>query len=334
MKKIFNLAKVVLVVLALSTLQPLELKAQLSQYGLVSSSSQQMIEDALKGSIFIVEQQYQLQDTTSGGYFGRGGRQEFGTTVSLGVKVQGGYLYLDPAERPWEYDGNFERYRQSHRPVLYKTLFRELTDSLGTEVASFRTHQSRALIPDRFYHAVDPTPFEGAGLRIDGTAGTKKGWLIWVTSAGLEAPEAHVVDPVDYVIYSKTLTLEADTLIYNPGRPSTQQKVWGGIYVIPVRTALGQLSFELVGVMVKTDDGWALLALTGAGQPADPAGGDQGNPGGGPDAAPSQEEDVLTPAGVDPAQAPADVDPATDPAPEEESDEQSGKKKKGKKKRD
>ena len=247
--------------LALALLMSLSVRAQFNVADLFSSSNQQLVELAVRGGVFVIVQQYQLKDTVSGEYFGRGGRQEFGTTLSLGVKVRGGYIYTDIAERPWEHDGNFGRYRQTHRPVIYKTEMRELTDSIPTERTGYYKRETLTLVDDLLYAACDSISFAEEGFLIDHSPlGVKEGWVVWLTSTK-GGPEASVADTISYVIHRKTIELQAGANAYDIESPTTEQQVWGGLMVCPEQSVVGQLTFRLVGVMIKSNEAWKLISV-------------------------------------------------------------------------
>lgn len=232
---------------------PLQVMAQLFY-----SPNQQMVESAIRNGIFILSQDYQLKDTTTNEYFGRNGQEEFGKTFSLGIKVEKGYCYLDPVQRPWLYDNNFERYRASHVPQIYKTRFKEFTDSLMTECASFNLKKSVELYPETVYYMPDPISFKGQGFHTDSTPGNKQGWVVWVV---VDKPLTATTpsDSIAYLIYRKELDVKADSLKYAINVPTTTQTVIGGIFVEPVQSQIGQLTFNLIGVITPEGDKWNIL---------------------------------------------------------------------------
>lgn len=241
----------------LAFLLPVRLPAQISLQGLFSSPNQQLVEDAVRNGVFVISQQYQLKDTVSNEYFGRGGRQEFNTMVSVGIKLKGGYVYSDKAEHPWKYDSDFERYRGRYMPVICKTEFRELEDSVLTENVDFLRTGSETLVPSRFYFKTDTRCFGDKGFVPDGTAGEKNGWCVWVLSSG-DTIEATVADSVEYLIFRKTLEIVSDSTECYIDAPSTKKNVLTGLYVNPVRTDVGQITFKLVGIMDKKGDSWRI----------------------------------------------------------------------------
>ena len=222
-----------------------------------STSNQQLVEDAIQDGIVIWRQSYQLEDTAMNQRFGRYGEAEFGKSYSLAVKVGGGLYLFGQAMRPWESDGNFARYRETHKPVLYKTYYRCLSDSVEHEIV-IDYARAESCGENNLFFLRDSTTFSGNGFTVDGSEGTKKGWLVWVTSdVNLENSDSTTT--ADYVIYRHEQTIVADSSRYAITPPATGKPMWGGIYVVPEQTAIGQLTFRLCGIISKEGDGWQLI---------------------------------------------------------------------------
>lgn len=238
--------------LGLMLLISLGLNAQIYKTG-----NQQLIEDAIQDGIVIWRQSYQLEDTAMNQRFGRYGEAEFGKSYSLAVKVGGGLYLFGQAMRPWESDGNFARYRETHKPVLYKTYYRCLSDSVEHEIV-IDYARAEGCGENNLFFLRDSTTFSGNGFTVDGSEGTKKGWLVWVTS-DVKLEDCDSTTTADYVIYRHEQTIVADSLQYGITPPATGMSMWGGIYVVPEQTAIGQLTFRLCGIISKEGDGWQLI---------------------------------------------------------------------------
>lgn len=232
---------------------PLSMMAQMFM-----SSNQQLVEEAIKNGIVIVRQSYQLEDTVSNQRFGRYGNEEFGKTYSLGVKVDGGIVLNNKAICPWNYDENFVRYQDTHRPVNIKTEIRELKDSIFSNV---KLNIDSIASDDPIANLPDSIIFSGNGFDVFSYSKPTDGWIVWITSSeeiqhcdsvGIEAP----------LIYKKKIEFNTDSVSYPIERPQTQNKVWGGIFVVPEQTEIGQLTFKLAGVMTEKDGGnWVLYPI-------------------------------------------------------------------------
>lgn len=232
---------------------PLSMTAQIYM-----SSNQQLVEQAVKNGIVIVRQSYQLEDTVSHQRYGRYGNEEFGKTYSLGIKVDGGIVLDKKAFRPWVYDQNFTRYQASHRPVNIKTEIRELNDSVFS-VAKFNIDSVSSENPATFLP--DSLTFAGNGFEPSSYSKPTEGWLVWITSsAEIQYCDSVPISPP--MIYRKQIEFNADSTSYPVESPQTASKVWGGIFVVPEQTQIGQLTFKLAGTLIDdSNDGWKLFPL-------------------------------------------------------------------------
>lgn len=222
------------------------------------SPNQKMVEEAINKGLFVISQSYQLKDSVTNEYFGRGGLNEFGRIYSLGVKVKHGYCYLEQAERPWEYDEDFNRFRSSHVPVIYQTQFKEFTDSVMKEIPSFYQNQGIELLQRSIYLKIDSIPFKEDGFLLDTTIGKKKGWIVWlITNKPLQ--DATMQDSVSYLIYRKDLDVKEGIKMYETEEPTSSQKVQGGIFIESMQSAVGQLTFRLIGIVVAKEGKWNIV---------------------------------------------------------------------------
>jgi len=230
------------------------LNAQSFDFSL-KSANQQLIENAVQGGIFLMEQHYLLRDTVTGECFGKNNQDSFGKVLSLGVKVKQGYCITNRAVCPWKYDADFKRYQGSiYHPFLSKSTYRELSDSCMAEIAitSMPTDSVSCVF------VADSVLFKGDGFELDDSCGKKRGWLVWITSE----KDMDVGDSVcsfSSVIYRKDMELVENQEEY-PVEPSDfGQNVWGGIYVLPMQRGIGKLLFKLVGVLTKREDKWMMV---------------------------------------------------------------------------
>ena len=236
--------------ITLAAALPLTIAAQF-----FSSPNQQIIKDAVDGGIIIVEQSYQLEDTVSGQRFGRFGNKEFGKSYSLAVLTDSGYCFSPAAMKPWETDPNFEKYSTSHKPVLYKTACRTFNDSVFSETDA---DLAAAIMLDGGYSFVKSANGKPS-LAKDDAAGRKNGWAVWVVSEdSLAASPATVA--VSYQPVRREIEIVDSASTYVIEKPFTDKKLWGGIYVVPVRKSLGNIEFEFVGVIEPgANDTWRVV---------------------------------------------------------------------------
>lgn len=224
----------------------------------LSTDNQELIRKSLEKSLIIVNSSYQLKDTVTNEYYGRLGRDEFGHIYSIGIKVKGGYYLSDKAVRPWMYDSNFNRYKETHLPVFYKIYYKELQDSILTEIEKRPEHLQTEVYPQQFYFRKDSTLFKGEGFEPKCQTGKADGWLVWLV-ADKPITESDSITSTSYIIYRKTLEIKEGHQEHNIDAPSTDKTIWGGIYVVPEPTGIGQITFRLSGVLVEKEGKWAVL---------------------------------------------------------------------------
>lgn len=222
------------------------------------STNQQIVSDATKGGIVIVSQSYQLEDTITHQRFGRYGNLEFGKGFSVGVKVPNGIIVTNEYIEPWNTDVNFYRYRNSHKPVRFKQQARELNDSVIRE-KYLDVSSAHSLYISKLYLLQDTTVDIANGIAIDTLPGDKEGWMLWLVSDNvIEAADS--VYNESFIIHKKTLTVSTDSLEIKIDAPNTEKKVWGGIYIVPKQTAVGQITFLLSGIAIKDMTGkWSVV---------------------------------------------------------------------------
>lgn len=223
----------------------------------VKSSSQELIESAIKNSMFIIRQNYQLKDSVTNEYFGLAGKEEFGISYSLGIKLQGGYCVTDQAVRPWEYDENYSRYRTTHIPIINKTEYLGVNADGKYQTLSFLNQEITPLLSEKLYMVKDST-FSGNGFFIDSSKGNKEGWVVYIAAEKSIYNVEIGVNP-SYFIYRKDINLDDGKKEYRIDNPLTNQKIWGGFYLVPEQTAIGQITFKLVGLLVGHEKEWKIV---------------------------------------------------------------------------
>lgn len=224
----------------------------------IFSPNQQLIEAAIKNGIIIICQSYQLEDTTTHQRYGRYGNKEFGKSYSIGVKVNGGIVVTNKTMKPWEYDNNYSRYRDSHKPILYQTTVKELSDSSFTQINigidSIGSPHGISIISDT-------VSYNGQGFQHRKYDGKTDGWIVLVTSP-VDIQDCDSSRTVDHIIYRKNIEYHPDSLSYTIDVPQSTKKIWGGIFVVPQQTQIGELTFNLGGIIVETSpSSWQMFPI-------------------------------------------------------------------------
>lgn len=219
----------------------------------LTSNNQQLIEDVIKTGVFLSKQSFQICNKETGELFGLNGKKEFGTQYSIGVKVPDGFCLTDKAVRPWLYDDKYLKYKEKYDPVFYQAAFSELKENAKYDSLAYISTKPEELM-DSLLYRFSSTTFEGKGFTLDYTKGEKKGWLIWINAdRNLNLEQT---SDLNFIIYRKILTVNERNCSFDIDKPTTEQEVLGGIYVVPVYTAIGVIEFRLCGIILSRENKW------------------------------------------------------------------------------
>lgn len=220
-----------------------------------STNNQKLIEQAVQSGFVIVEQTYQLEDSTTHQRFGRYGNEIFGKARSLGVRVGNDVIVNKEILSPWDKDENFERYRNTHIPVVASTSIIELNDTIKKDI--IMSTDSLLCVTESIISV--PDSFLLKGFEIGVYDRPLEGWFVWITSD--KAISEWGGTSLNLSIYKKTVEFVPDKNKYEIDAPQTSNHLWGGVFLIPEQTRIGQLTFKLGGIAVKTDNGWTLETI-------------------------------------------------------------------------
>ena len=220
----------------------------------MKSNNQIFIEQALKGAFSILEQHYQLKDTVNNEIFGREGKDYFSIIPYLAVRTQAGILINQDAAHPWLNDEDFKDYQSQYKPIVFKSL---ITDFLPQQ----KSYESNPIIDDNNVRKLGESAFllytdstKADGIACDTLSGSKAGWMVWIVKQATSNPK----DSIRLISYKKEILVNKATDTLWVDTPNTEQEVLGGIYVDPVTTGIGQLTFKLTGVALWVENHWVL----------------------------------------------------------------------------
>lgn len=219
------------------------------------SHNQQIIKDAVINSLVIVEQSYQLEDTITHQLYGRNNQSEFGKLRGLAVKTKDGYLVNKQLLSPWAFDENCIRYLDQYKGVISKTSIYEVSDTIvhHRDIVfreAISSNQNLAHIGDTIFHNIGFSPSQSIGKT--------EGWLVWLT-AKKDIQDLKSGDEVIYQIYKTNLELSIDSLCYNIAAPITENKIIGGIYIVPQPAQIGLIEFYLSGLALDINGTWKVV---------------------------------------------------------------------------
>ena len=224
--------------------------AQIDNLYSFNTSNQQIVQSAVEKGFVNVSSSYRLQDLKTQKLYGRNGSDAFGAIISWGIKIEGGFILLDQAVRPWEYDSNFNKYRGKYGTVPYQLSFTE-----GDGIITIDSIDAKACNNQNILYSVkDSIVAKGEGFKIDSSNGEKNGWIVWLT----EEKDSSLT----YLVFKKKIELKPNEDIYEVEQPNTAKKILAGIYVEPSYNMIGSVSFMLCGILVEQNEKWSLAKVS------------------------------------------------------------------------
>ena len=225
-----------------------------AQLTIGKSAGQTITESAIKGSVVVVKQSYQVKDKKTGKVYGRDGRKEFGLNYSLGVKTDAGFILTDAAARPWLEDDAFKKVEQTYEPFISQTEIRDIDGNDPAEFSScplkFGKQQPQGLWIGQTESIISNA------LEIDIKSGEKDGWLVWYKAEKNIATEPEAA--ITLQALSKKIEVKSEESDIEIDAPSNPDLTVGGIYVCPAFLGGGHVAYRLVGIVVKDGDAWKL----------------------------------------------------------------------------
>lgn len=229
----------------------LPVNAQIFNFSL-RTNNQQLIDKALEGAFVRINQSYELCDTVKNEHFGRNEKDYFSIIPFIGVETERGLIFPSATLVPWTYDKDFEEYKNQYKPLVTNSKV-SLLNSPDKAVRSLSSQINGVKLTDRL-SCLNDSLQSIPGLRVDTVSGVKDGWLIWITSDSNLAEN----DSVRYNSIKKDIEVPIDGEYLRLEKPEISGTVYGGIYVTPIQTEIGQIAFTLTGVMVLDSEGWVL----------------------------------------------------------------------------
>jgi len=208
-----------------------------AQFSIGKSPSQLMIERSIIDGLYIVAQDYQLYDSTTGEKYGRNNHKQFNTVYSLGIGVEGRLITNERVSDPSKYDNLYEKYKLKYTATNSDLLVRHWNDS------TFRMINIKDKLPAAKYFSNNQN------------ISAEAGWLIIVSSSNSSRN-----NKVKITTYAKNIICDKDTLI--DVSEWGADNVLGGFYMIPSYIKPGEIKFHIVSYLKeKHEDKWLLAQL-------------------------------------------------------------------------
>lgn len=243
--------------LLLLLLIPVQLYAQLSM-DLFSTGNQVLIENSIQNCFFVAKQSYQIQDIKTKEIFGLGGKETFGVSYTIGIKIIDGCVISDETLNPWNYDEKFLKYKNDYSPILCKSEFSEMAQD--AQYKPFDIDSSKAsVIGDSLYYMMKTHSFNSKGLEVDETYGEKVGWLVWISLKDDQNIEESA--ELNYIIsrHKVQIDKEAKEAQGEIVVPMSNNKILCGIFIVPYYS-YGNITFKLSGILAERNNEWKLLS--------------------------------------------------------------------------
>lgn len=215
------------------------------------STAVQWIEETTKSAFFLSRQSFQVSDKKTGDLYGLNNKDEFGTEITLGVKVRNGYLLTDKAICPWDYNAKFDTYKENYTPVLYASEYSEFDSTVKYDTLDI-AHPNELLTKSLYF--ISSECLSGKGLVVDCTKGQKRGWIVWIGTD--KDDDLNQTANLRLTCYSKTVEVSEGGCV--DVEVPDNQNILGGVYVTPDNTVIGVLEFRICGVIVERDGKWGI----------------------------------------------------------------------------
>jgi hypothetical protein len=224
--------------------------AQLFNFSL-RTNNQQVIDVALQGAFFKIDESYELCDTVRNEHFGRNEKNYFNKVSFVGVNTEKGLCYLSLAETPWVIDKDFEEYNGYYKPILTETNIKAFNDdSLKRipieKISSVQLNSQVSILPDASIFK--------QGLAIDSLPGEKEGWIVWISTSKTLSD----ADSVKYTSIYKKLHILEDGSPFKIDSPESTDSILGGVFITAKQVSVGHLCFSLVGMVIPKDTAWEI----------------------------------------------------------------------------
>lgn len=227
--------------------------------GQFALSGKEITTKAVEQNVYVARLAYKITDKQSGKSFGRNGKDEFSSMLSVAVRTEDGTLLSSASLAPWKTDDDFKKYADDYDGVLTGVMLCGVTDSLYAP-ASLPASVSNS------YEFVDAQTT--GGLVIDGQQGVKKGWVVWVAaeSNGTKAPANVLMDA-----QKVELNLNDTTSRHEIAIVPKINNIIGGIYVEPCYKPAGIVQYRLVGLVERFLGKWCVYTPFKGGAQVPPA---------------------------------------------------------------
>ena len=224
----------------------------------LQSDNQELIKNAFANGLYLVKQEYILQDTTAINpkKYGRHGQPHYGIGYYLGVITDSCMLVDQAIDSPWMFDTNYDEYRDdlTKEPLLSKRSYRLINQPGYTPLKLLSTVTDNTS-PFVTYIA-DSTFIQG--LNPIALKESSNGWAI-IASANTETVDT--LNNITTDVYRVNLNNEEVLNRYAIRKINLNNDFCGGIYVIATYPIPGQVDFKLAGYITEINQQWFVIPI-------------------------------------------------------------------------
>ena len=215
-----------------------------------------LVEKAVKDGFLLVGIHYQLKEKSTGNLYGRGKRDYFGESYSLGYKFPQGCVLPKESLSPWENDPDFVKYKNNdkYEPVLMDSIY--IKESGKNASRKSELVGSVFQLPNTGFICIPLGLSEKKGLPIDYEFGQVSGWFVWcmIPNGSALGKESSL----SFTSFYRTIEIK-DTTSIQIEAPKIGDNILGGIFVVPKIDSIGKITLCTKGVLQKANNSkWIL----------------------------------------------------------------------------
>lgn len=232
-----------------------QLNRGLHAFSVINSPSQQLVEQAVKNGVYLIQQSYELSDSV-GNMYGLGGRRAFGIDYSIGLKINDGLIINNHTVAPWKYNIKYKKYSSKYKPVLFETKISPLGLKASYADIEYNADSVQTYVEEWLYYT--PTSFlEGSGFVLGGDSGINEGWIVWITKKA--NTNLSTAADLEFSAVKKSVVLTENLKeLYPIDSISTSDEIIGAFFIKTEITGIGRILFRLCGMAEKQDNQWML----------------------------------------------------------------------------
>ncbi len=222
-----------------------------------SSSTQKIVESAVKDGIVVLRQEYVLCDTVSGVNYSKDDSDYFGYKECIAINIDSSYIVtLTDIFEPWNFDSNYSKYKGQYKPVLSKVMVKNLDGQI------YNDSDSLIRVDNVNDGAIAVVKVEAkpdiVGLSIDNENGLKTGWIVLLLKSDVKGDK----NALKLQVINSEISFSEEKNIYNVKVTELSgQSILGGVFLSARTIALGQIQLYVAGLLKKVENNYVVYKL-------------------------------------------------------------------------